>query len=62
VRQYFGDAKPQPICDGSSLERESDFLWDKLHRLLQTLTTGLGSRTVAPGKAALIVGPLPQGG
>jgi WD40 repeat protein len=49
VRQYFGGAKPQPICDGSSLERESDLLWDKLRRFLLTLTTGLGSRTVAPG-------------
>ena len=34
MRQYFGDAKPQPICDGSSLERESDLLWDKLRRFL----------------------------
>lgn len=49
VQQYFGGAKPQPICDGSSLERESDLLWDKLRRFLHTLTTGLGSRTVAPG-------------
>jgi WD40 repeat protein len=56
VREYFGNARPQPICDGSSLERESDLLWDKLRRFLQTLTTGPGSWTVAPGKAALIVG------
>jgi WD40 repeat protein len=53
VRQYFGNAKPQPICNGSSLEGKSDLLWDKLRGFLQTLTTGLGSRTVAPGKTAL---------
>jgi hypothetical protein len=39
LQQYFGDAKPHPICDGSPLERESDLLWDRLRGAVRGLTS-----------------------